>query len=251
MGAEWMIDYTRFELGRGQRIRAVIIGCATSWVAAWLIYRHAIAAVLLAPAGLWYPAWLRVHLRGQRQQKMRLHFKEMLQTLAPLLSAGRSVENAILSLEKELALTIADPRSDLLLELRILSNRIRNGEAMEVALQDFAIRSGLEEIRHFADAIAVCKRAGGDLIEVVRSTSTLLNEKLEVELDIAVMMAQKRFESRIMMVMPFALIGFLGWFAPDYMAPLRQGAGMLLLTGCLLLLGLVCWWMAAIMKIEI
>lgn len=246
-----MIDYTRYEWRRGQRLRAFITGCAISYAAAWLIYRHAIVAAAVAPVGFWYPRLLRERLRVRRQQKLRLHFKEMLQTLTSLLSAGRSVENAMLSLETDLSLSIADTRSDLLLELRMLSNRIQNGEPLEAALQSFGNRSGLEEIRHFADAIAVCKRAGGDLVEVVRSTSLLLNEKLEVELEISVLLAQKRFESRIMMVMPFALIGFLGSFAPDYMAPLRQGFGAMLLTGCLLMLGLVCWWMAVVMKVEV
>lgn len=246
-----MIDYSRYEWRRGQRIRAIITGCAVCYAAAWLIYRHPVAAAAMAPVGLWYPRMLRERLRARRQHKLRLHFKEMLQTLASLLSAGRSVENAMLSLESEMKLSIADTRSDLLLELRMLSNRIRTGEPLEAALLSLGNRSGLEEIRHFADAIAVCKRAGGDLVEVVRSTSLLLNEKLEVELEVSVLLAQKRFESRIMMIMPFALIGFLGWFAPDYMAPLRQGFGVMLLTGCLLLLGLVCWWIVVVMKVEI
>lgn len=246
-----MIDYTRYELGTAQRIGAAVFGCAACYAAAWLICRHPVLSAAVASVGLWYPRLRKEQLRARRTHGLRLHFKEMLQVLSSMLTAGRSVENAFLSLESELALLLADTRSDLLLELRVMSNRLRSGEQLEGLLLDLANRSALEEVRHFAEAIAVCKRAGGDLVDIVRSTSHLLGEKLEVELELTVLMAQKKFESRILMVMPFALIGFLGFFAPEYMAPLRQGTGWILLIACLALLGLVCWWMARIMKIEV
>jgi len=246
-----MIDYARYELSLGQRAWAILFGCAVCYAAAWLIFRHPFVSAAFVPAGLWYPRLRRRQLLDRRRTKLRLQFKEMLQALSSMLSAGRSVENAFLSLENDLALLLADPRSDLLRELRMIANRLRSGEPLEGLLQDLANRVDLEEVRYFAEAIAVCKRAGGDLVDIVRSTSQLLGEKLEVELELSVLMAQKRFESRILMVMPFLLIGFLGFFAPDYMAPLRQGVGWVLLFVCLGLLGLVCWWMNRIMKIEV
>lgn len=246
-----MIDYSRYPLNRKQRIGAALFGCAACCAAAWLVCRHPAASAAAAPVGLWYPRLRSAQLRARRANKFRLHFKEMLQSLTSLLAAGRSVENAFLALENELALLLADTRSDLLAELRAMANRLRNGEPLEGLLRDLANRAGLEEVRYFAEAIAVCKRAGGDLVDIARSTSQLLGEKLEVELELSVLMAQKRFESRLLMAMPFALIGFLGFFAPDYMAPLRQGVGWVVLAVCLALLGLVCWWMARIMKIEV
>ncbi|MBW5447084.1 pilus assembly protein TadB [Cohnella sp. CFH 77786] len=246
-----MTDYDRLELSRSQRIFAIVAGCVACFAAAWLIFRHPVLSAAASPAGLLYPRMLRNRLLIRRRSKLRLQFKEMLQALSSLLSAGRSVENAFLSLESDLALLVADTRSDLIRELRALSNRLRNGEPLEPLLQDFARRSGLEEVRSFAEAFAVCKRAGGDLVEIVRRTSQLIAEKMEVELEVTVLVAQKRFESRIMMVMPFAFIGLLGFFAPEYMAPLRQGIGWLLTAACLLLLGLCCWWMVRIMNIEV
>lgn len=245
-----MTDYTRLELTRGQRIRAVAIGCAGSFAAAWLVSRHPVVAAAAAPAGWFYPRLLKDRLLRKRRMKLRLQFKEMLQVLSSLLSAGRSVENAFLSLERELLPLLADPGSDLLREVRMMTNRLLNGEPLEGLLLDFARRAALEEVTGFAEAFAVSKRAGGDLVDIVRRTAGLIGEKLDVELEVSVMIAQKRFEARIMMVMPFAFIGFLGFFAPDYMAPLHRGIGWLLLAVCLAVLGLCCWWMAKIMRIE-
>ncbi|WP_276354934.1 type II secretion system F family protein [Cohnella caldifontis] len=246
-----MTDYTRLELSRAQRVRAIALGCAVSFAAAWLASRHPVVSAAAAPAGWLYPRLLRDRLLRKRRSKLRLHFNSMLQVLSSLLSAGRSVENAFLSLERELTPLIADPASDLLREVRTMGNRIRNGEPLEGLLRDFSRRAALEEVTGFAEAFAVCKRAGGDLVDIVRRTAGLIGERLEVELEVAVMIAQKRFEARIMMGMPFAFIGFLGFFAPEYMAPLHQGAGWLLLAVCLALLGLCCWWMTKIMRIEV
>lgn len=246
-----MTDYSRYELSPRQRAGAAALGCAVCLAAAWMVVRHPVVAAAASIAGLFYPNVYRRNLCRRRMIRLRLHFKEMLQALSSLLSAGRSVENAFLSLEADLALMLADPRSDLIHELRAMGNRLRTGEPLEPMLLDFARRSGLEEIRSFADAFAVCKRAGGDLVEIVRRTSLLIGEKMEVELEVSVLMSQKKFEARIMMVMPFAFIGFLGFFAPEYMAPLHQGIGWLLLAVCLSLLGACCWWMFRIMNIEV
>lgn len=246
-----MTDYSRYVLSKRQRVIAIAAGCMVIFAGAWLICRHPVVSALAMPAGLLFPRLMRERLLRVRRAKLRLQFKEMLQVLSSLLAAGRSVENAFLSLEHDLAMLIADSRSDLLRELRIISNQLRNGEPLEPLLRSLADRADLEEVRNFADAFAVCKRAGGDLIEIVRRTSQLIGEKLEVELEVSVLMAQKRFESRLMMGMPFAFIGFLGFIAPEYMAPLRQGIGWAVLAACLSLLGVCCWWMARIMRIEV
>nr|WP_245347380.1 type II secretion system F family protein [Cohnella lubricantis] len=175
----------------------------------------------------------------------------MLQALSSLLSAGRSVENAFAALEDDLALLIGDPQADILREIRAIANRCRNGEPLEAPLADFAERSGLEEVRSFAEVFIICKRAGGDLVEVVRRTAGLIGEKMEVEQELGVLMAQKRMESKLMMGMPFAFVGLIGWFAGDYMAGLHQGMGWVLLTVCLLALAGCCWWIQRIVDIRI
>jgi tight adherence protein B len=156
-----------------------------------------------------------------------------------------------MALENDLVLLIGDTRSDLIIELRAIANRLKNGEQLEACLRDFAKRSDLEELKSFADVIGICKRAGGDLVEVVRKTSQLIGEKLEVELEVSVLISQKKFESRIMMGMPFAFVGILGFMAADYMQPLHQGMGIVLLTVCMLLLMGCSWWMSRIMDIKL
>ncbi|TJY40921.1 pilus assembly protein TadB [Cohnella pontilimi] len=244
-------DYSRYILTRRQYVWALCFGCIISAAGMWILCRHSVAALACAPAGWLYPRFYRDRRCRMRKTKLRMQFKEMLQVLSSLLSAGRSVENAFYSLEGELVMLLGEARTDLLHEVRILTNRMRNGEPLESLLTDFAARSDLEEVRNFAEAFSISKRAGGDLVEIVRRTSQIIAETLEVEMEVSVLLSQKRFESRIMMAMPFAFIGFLGFFAPDYMAPLHQGFGWIVLAVCLLSLAACCWWMVRTMDIEV
>jgi len=244
-------DYTIYRLGRRERFLVIAAAFACCFAAVWLMYRNAAIAAIASPLGLLFPRHYAGMQGRKRRDRLRLQFKDALQALISLLSAGRSVENAFMSLEHDLVLLIGDTRSDLIAELRAIANRLNNGEQLEVGLQDFADRSGLEEVRNFAEAIAICKRAGGDLVEVVRRTAQLIAEKMDVELDVSVLVAQKKFESRIMMAMPFAFVGILGFMAEDYMRPMREGLGIAMMTACLLLLLLCSWWMLKIMEIRL
>lgn len=246
-----MIDYRIYRLNQKQRIGAIAAGGLLAYFAVWTLYDQAIVALLAVPAGWFAPKLLGEQLRRQRQERLRKSFKDMLQALSSLLSAGRSVENAFAALEEDLGLLIGDSQADILREIRAIVNRCRNGEPLEAPLADFAERSGLEEARNFSEVFIICKRAGGDLVEVVRRTAGLIGEKMEVEQDLGVLMAQKRLESKLMMGMPFAFVGLIGWFAGDYMAGLHQGFGWVLLTVCLLALAGCCWWMRRIVDICI
>ncbi|WEK55082.1 MAG: type II secretion system F family protein [Candidatus Cohnella colombiensis] len=246
-----MTDYRRYQLSLLERLWALSIGCLFCAVLTWLMYRQVLVAMCVAPAGLLYPKQHAKLLCKKRLDKLRLQFKEALHALSALLAAGRSVDNAFLTLEDDLVMLIGQMNSDMMKELQIIANRLRLGDPLEVSLLDFAQRSGLEEVRNFSEVIAICKRAGGDLVEVVRNTSQFISEKLDVELEVSVMIANKKFESRIMMAMPFAFVGILGFMAADYMQPLYTGIGVVLLTLCIFCLLGCCWWMLRIMDIRL
>lgn len=245
------MDYNIYRLHLRQKAWAAFLGCVACGGVAWLLYRNIWIAMLTVPAGLLYPKYYARRLCLRRRIKLRSQFKEALVALSSLLSAGRSVENAFASLEHELALLIGDAKSELLGELRVIVNRLAAGEPLEMPLQDFAMRSDLEDIRSFADAVAICKRTGGNLVEVVRHTAYLINEKMDVELELAVLIAQKKFEARVMMAMPFVFVGILGMLATDYMEPLYAGGGFVLMTICLGMLAACCLWMLRVMDIRI
>ncbi|MGO4185131.1 type II secretion system F family protein [Paenibacillus sp. TAF43_2] len=245
-----LTNYEQYPLNRNQFIATSLIAAVIFYGAVFLFYHSVFLSFAAASLGILAPRIRRKFLLEQRKERLKLQFKEALFSLTSLLAAGRSLENAFLSTHDDLKLIYPDARTELLLEFQIIRFRLDNGEPLEYALRNFANRAGIDEITQFVDALAACKRSGGDLLEVMKQTSIIIGEKLEIEQEIAVMVAQKKFEGRIMMAVPFVFLAFLSLAAPDYMAPLYGGIGYLLLTGALLLLLLCFWLMAKMMSIR-
>ena len=234
--------YSNYRLSLRELIASSAAGCALMFGTAYLFYRSVPLAAFLSLAGAAAPRFRQRSLTERRRKRLKRQFKEALFSLASSLAAGRSLENAFRSTLDDLKLLYTDPATDILLEFRTICHRLENGEPIEGALRDFAERAQIEEITQFAETLAACKRSGGDLLEVMRRTSTVIGEKLGVEEEINVMIAQKKFEAKMMMAVPFVFLGFLSLAAPDYMAPLYGGIGYALLTAALLLL-LCCFWL--------
>lgn len=244
-------DYNQYRLSYGQFMGSAAVGFCAMFAAIFLIYHSFAVSCLLAMAGLAAPRLYKSSLLARRKERLQLQFKEALYSLASSLAAGRSVENAFLAAIDDLKLLYPDPNTELLQEFQMIKHRLDNAEPLEQALRSLAKRAHLDDIGQFADVFAVCKRSGGDLVEVMKKTSQTIGEKLEVKQEISVLLAQKRFEARIMMVVPFAFLGFLSAFAPDYMKPLYGGAGYALLTIGLAVLGFCFWLIHRIMQIRV
>ncbi|OMF38912.1 pilus assembly protein TadB [Paenibacillus sp. FSL H8-0548] len=245
-----LTNYDHYYLTRKQSTAAALAAAIVIYAAVYLFYHSMFLSLIAALFGIIAPRFRRRSLLLQRKERLKLQFKEALFSLISSLAAGRSIENAFLSTLDDLKLLYPDARTELLIEFQIVRFRLENAEPLEYALRHFANRAGIDEITQFVDALGSCKRSGGDLLEVMKRTSVIIGEKLEIEQEIAVMIAQKKFEGRIMMAVPFVFLAFLSVAAPDYMAPLYGGFGYVLLTAALVLLGFCFWIMIKMMDIR-
>ena len=243
-------DYTEYRLSEKQFSLAAVVGGVIAFTAAYLFYRSVIVSLIFSAVGLLAPRQHRNSLLIRRRERLKIQFKEALYSLTSSLAAGRSVENAFVSSLEDLRLLYPDPRTEVITEFEIIRSRMAYGEPLEQTLDDFSKRAQIDDITQFVDVFIICKRSGGDLVEVIRRTSQTIGEKLEIQQEIAVMVAQKRYESRIMMAVPFIFLAFLSMTAPDYMAPLYQGVGYVLLTVSLLLLAVCYWFMIRVMSVQ-
>lgn len=141
--------------------------------------------------------------------------------------------------------------SDMISELNIICARMEYGQPVEEALRNFSERAGMEDIERFADVFSVCKRTGGDLVEVVRRTSTIIGEKLDIQQDIAVSIAQKKFEAKALLISPLIMVMFMSLTAGEYMQPMYTGAGIAISTIALVALFLCYLWTTKIMDIPL
>ena len=106
-----------------------------------------------------------------------------------------------------------------------------NRENEERILSEFADRSNVEDIRDFVEVYLTCRTTGGDLHQVIANASHILMEKMAIERDIKVMISQKKFEGKIISIMPILVIVSLNAASPGYLDSLYDSvAGRLVMT---------------------
>lgn len=244
-------DYSHYELSRVEKGMCIVIGGGLFYGMGYLFYHQWIISLLFSSAGLLIPRFWRKHMLERRRASMSLHFKQALYSLSSSLSAGRSVENGFREAVQDLRMLDPEAENDLITELNIICARMEYGEPIEEALQDFSRRANMEDITNFADVFTTCKRTGGDLVEVVRRTSSIISEKLDIQQEISVIIAQKRFESKAILVAPILMILFMNLTSPDYMLPMYGGIGFIISTFSLIGLGVCSIWISKIMDIKL
>ncbi|MNJ39131.1 Bacterial type II secretion system protein F domain protein [compost metagenome] len=244
-------DYRDYVLSGRQTVLCLVVGGALLLVVGYIFFHSWILALILACGTVFVPKpWSRYLLR-RRREALSLNFKQALYSLSSSLAAGRSVENGFREAIQDLRLLYPDGTNDLIIELGIICTRLEYGEPIEDALQDFSRRAGMEDISNFADVFMTCKRSGGDLVEVVRRTSSIISEKLEISQEISVMIAQKRFEAKAMLASPVLFLLFMDLTSPEYMQPLHHGAGLVISAVALILFVICSWIMMKIMDIRV
>lgn len=88
---------------------------------------------------------------------------------------------------------------------RILES-FENNIPLDVALEDFSERSGIEDIESFVGAFKICTRYGGDFSDVLNEVDEIIKNKVETDMEIATTISDKKMELMIMMIMPLLIV---------------------------------------------
>lgn len=214
-------------------IQAVGTGVGICGLFAYTFYRSWSAFCFLLPVALLYPRYVCRKKQKQRQLLLASQFKEGMAVLASALSAGYSVENALVVSEQELILLYGQ-EGLITREFASIVQQIRTNRAVEQLLMDLAERSGLEEIQNFSEVFSVAKRSGGDLGGVMRHTADIIRDKMQVKEEIATLTASRQFEQKIMNMIPFFIVFYIDITSPGFFTQMYgTGLGRMLMSACL------------------
>lgn len=204
-----------------------------------LIFYDSLLGVLVTiPA--WFYIWKRdiyVH-EDNCKRKIRAEFKDCLLQVSGNLNAGYSLENAFVQITKDKNISES---VYMLPELKRIAIGLSCNRRIEDMLMEFGEKTCIEEIREVANLIVMAKVHGGNIIHLIRQAAANLSERQSVELEISTMVAAKKLEGSIMVLMPFVIVIFMRLTNPSYMAILYESfLGHVLMTVCLILV-LVSW----------
>ncbi|MDR1797229.1 MAG: type II secretion system F family protein [Clostridiales Family XIII bacterium] len=237
---------------RRKRLQYYGVFCLAGCALGFLFFNHWIACAALcalsAPAEKYY----RRMLEAKQRKVLEAEFKDMLMSLSASFQTGRQMREAIHEARDNLLLVFPED-APINRELGRMVRRIeQGGESEREALFDFAERSGCEDARNFVDIYYTCLTTGGDIVKVVNRTAQVLIEKMQVRREMEALMAQKKYEAKILTAMPVLILVFLRLNSPDYLTPLyTTAAGLLVMAGALAALACSCLWSERIMDIEV
>lgn len=119
-------------------------------------------------------------------------------------------------------------------ELGLLRQGLGNNVPLETLLAEMGGRSGLEEMREFAEVFAIAKRNGGSIPVMIDAASGSITRRLAVEEEMETLLAARKLEQRVMNAMPFMIVWYVEVSNPGYFDMLYGNlTGVVLMTGCL------------------
>ncbi len=218
---------------------------------AYTFFQSRRVLLITLPLCLIYPFHCRKALCVQRRQELLSQFKEALPILSSFLSAGYSIENAFRASIEELR-NLFSPEAMIVREFEQIVHGMNLHTPMETLLSDFAYRSGLEDVMNFAEVFTVAKKNGGPLVKILTHTANVIRDKVQLSEDILTMNAAKRYEQKVMNLVPFLIILYMNFSSPDFFRPLYTTMiGRVTMTFCLLLYAFSVWLAGRIMAIEV
>ena len=169
----------------------------------------------------------------KRLNKLKLEFRDLLDSLAASFAGGRHMREALQEAESELG-NIYEADDDIMMEIRGMLKRIDEGETDAAVFDSFAERTDIEDIRMFSQVFSTCRETGGDIITAMTEASSMLGDKIKIENEIRALTSQKKSEGMVISVMPVIIIIFLRMIAPDYVKVLYGNVlGIVLMTAAL------------------
>lgn len=229
-----MTDYTVYKLCVSERIKYGALGILLAGIAAYVFYRSMIIfAVMALPAAVLFPIYKKNDLFVARKRKLSSEFREGITVMASALSAGYSMENAMVESAEELRLLFG-ASAMIVTEFEYINHRVRMNIPIEVAWQEFADRSGIDDIRNFAQVIRVAKRSGGELNSIIMRSADTIGDKIQIKEEILTQTSAKRLEQRIMSIIPAAIVIYIDLTSPGFFNVLYENiAGRIIMTACL------------------
>ena len=162
--------------------------------------------------------FLPVRIASKKEKRLRdlnHQFRDMLDALTTSLSSGKNVVDSFSSVYEDLKIQY-DEDAYIIKELYVILDGVRNNVAIEELLEDFGKRSGLEDIKSFANVFKISYRKGGNIKDIIRNTHSIISDKMEISEDIETIVTSNKMEQKIMIFMPIALVAVIKFMSPEF-----------------------------------
>ncbi|HHZ05830.1 MAG TPA: hypothetical protein GX401_03420 [Clostridiales bacterium] len=199
-------DYSICDITIKKLIVWFLMGFVISGIVIYIFYENIILSVVLgAIGGLAFIPIRKKQVIKKRKKNLLSQFKDMLDAVSTSIGAGKNIYDSFIAAKSDLLIQYS-PEADIVSEVDFIVHGINNNIQVEDLLMNFAERSQLDDVRNFAGVFSTCYEKGGNIKDVIRSTTTVISDKIDVQMELETMVAGQKNEQNIMMVMPVVFV---------------------------------------------
>lgn len=168
-------------------------------------------------------------LKNKRLKKLKMQFRDFLDSLSNSLSGGMNVNDAIFNARSDLESQYSDD-AYIVKEVGEMISGIQNNIPLEELLRDFGTRSGNDDISNFATVFETAYRTGGNIKEIIRRTTDIISEKIMIAEEIQTKITSNKMQMQIMNVIPIFLVLMLRTSSSEFDAAFGSVVGVVCMT---------------------
>lgn len=244
--------YDYYYMTKQERLLYSLLGAFGVGLIGYIFYRSPGITILVMPLGLWFPRYMNGVLIARRKRQLMLQFKDMLYSLSSAVSSGSSIENAVELTLRDMQQQYGEDGVDIVQELELMVSKLHVNQNIEEIFADFGQRSGIEDISNFSNIFEISKRTGGNLVDIIRQTSNIITEKIDVKLEMDTLLSGKKMEQKVLTAVPILMVYILTETGGGFMDVLFTTiAGRITATIVLAIIAVGFFWSKKITDIEI
>lgn len=168
-------------------------------------------------------------LQAKRKRDLRSQFRSFLEALAVSLASGMNISDALLSASNDLKVEYSED-AYIVSEVKEMIDGIQNNVPIEDMIVFLGERSSIEDIKNFAIVFEMCYRAGGNMKDVVRRTSDIISEKIEIEGEIETALTSNKSQFSVMMIIPVGLVLMIRFMMASFAQSFSTVPGVIAMT---------------------
>lgn len=176
--------------------------------------------------------------RQNRRDLIDDQLPEALDLISQAMQAGHALSSAILLASNE----GSDPMAS---ELRGVFDEINYGISTRQAILSLSERIDSEYIRLFVTSVLIQIDTGGNMAEILKSTSFLIRDRKKFKAAARVLTAEARISALILGALPFVIVGLLMVINPAFISVLWQdplGLKLLMTSLAMMVVGALWMW---------
>lgn len=173
-----------------------------------LFYNSVLASLFFFPFIIFYLEYINNIYIEKNKEILLGEFLDFLKILKSNFYANYSLENSIINSYCELQKSTDN-------NFKILNyiNNIVKGINLKISINELLLKFksnlDIEEIDEYIEAVIIVKKTGGDIIKVTNNMIDIITNNIENKKEIETILAGKKMEFRIMILVPFVIVFYL------------------------------------------